>query len=269
MTISKKIKNAINYTIVTSSILNFSNYVLADKTQTQNLSTNIVEYEDSGRLNRQQLDNVIKYAHKFILENKDSIVPEKNESGFYRINLEAPDYMAKNLQIEKLRIHYWPLDKSNYIRDESIHDHPKYFESLIINGGYKHSIYSMNTLPVVVGAKKLNLVKINKNEGETKTSDNLGKIYVSKAKDEVVKEGKVVVMPTDVIHRVLFSVPGSLSINVVYKDKHNKDYYNVMLSENATENDIVTSRVKVSGDLKNNIINEIEKRLLNKLFQRN
>lgn len=50
-------------------------------------------------------------------------------------------------------------------------------------------------------------------------------------------------------------------MNVVYEDKHNKDYYNVMLSEDGSEKDISISRTKIFGKLKKKIINEIEKHL--------
>lgn len=146
----------------------------------------------------------MNYAHEYVVKNKDSIVPEKNESGFYRINLDAPAFLSKNLGVEKLRLHYWPVDDSNTIKKESIHNHPKYFESFIINGGYKHSIYSMHTEPSAAKTKKFNLFRINKQEANTKNFDNLGTTFISKDKNEIVKEGKIIVMPTDVIHRVLF-----------------------------------------------------------------
>jgi hypothetical protein len=124
----------------------------------------------------------------------------------------------------------------------------------------------MHTKPIVNGAKKFSLFRVNKEE-DSKNFDKLGSIFISKDQDETVKAGKTVVMPTNVIHRVLFSVPGSLSMNVVYKDKHNKDYYNVMLSESGSEKDIVTSRIKVSGPSKDKAINEVEKFLFNGLFR--
>ena len=267
MNIYKKLMRITSCFMLIMSVLNFTNYTLANELQTHNFKPN-KQHGITGRLNRKQWNDLLKYSHEYVLKNKDSIFPEKNESGFFRINIKAPEALSKRLNIDKLRLHYWPIDKSNYIRDESIHNHPKYFESFIINGGYKHSIYKMNQLPIIVGARKLNLVRINKHENGTKTNNKLGNVYVNKEKDEIVKEGDITVMPTDVIHRVLFSVPGSLSMNVVYKDKHNKDYYNIMLTDNATDNDILTSRIQIKGKQKDKIVNEVEKRLLNNLFQR-
>ncbi len=58
-------------------------------------------------------------------------------------------------------------------------------------------------------------------------------------------------------------------MNVVYKDKTNKDYYHVFISDKGNEKDVKTERVKLLGTDKLNIINEVEKRLLNNIFQRN
>lgn len=268
MKLLKSYKKSISSILLVFSVLNYDYYALADSTSAAHLNHKTEQHNYAGKLSDAEWINLMQYAHRYVIQNKESIVPEKNESGFYRINLKAPDFLPENLGIEKLRLHYWPIDNSIIIKEESIHDHPKYFESLIINGGYKHSIYSMHTKPTVNGAKKFNLFRINKGENSSKSFEKLGTTFISKDKDESVKERKVVVMPTDVIHRVLFSVPGSLSINVVYKDKYNKNYYNVMLTENATEKDVSSSRIKVSGELKKKVINEIESRLFNALFQR-
>ncbi len=75
-------------------------------------------------------------------------------------------------------------------------------------------------------------------------------------------------MPTNVIHQVLYSVPGSLSMNIVYNDKTNKDYFYNFVSQNGSKNDIKLTRAKISEEKRDGLLNQIEKRLFNSLFQK-
>lgn len=236
---------------------------------TSALSAVLSEFEDKSiestvksRLNRTEWFNLIDYSYSYITKNKSKIEVEENESGFYRINIPAPAFIKH--KAEKVRLHYWPINTSNGILIESIHDHPKFFESFIINGGYKHALYNKKN-----SLKKDTLLytvfRINK---EKKGVQDLGSIYLKEAKVEKVKENTTVVIPTEVIHRVLFSMQGTLSLNVVYKDSMNKHYYNVYISQKGSRDDVKTERVKLLGSEKNSIINEVEKRLLNHKFQR-
>lgn len=260
-----KNKQIIITILLASSILNSINDSLANSTSTKHVQNERTQQPLKAKLNLKEYINLEKYVYEYIHNNKNFIKPEKNESGFFRINIQAPEFINKDLGIEKLRLHYWPLDDSNTIQKETIHDHPKYFESFILSGGYIHSIYSMYKYNINK-AEKCQLFKINK-ENDLKTAVPVGAMFISKDKDETVKEGNIVVMTPDIIHRVLYSVPGSLTLNVVYKDIHNKDYYNIMLTEKATKEDIITSRRVIDGKMKDKILNEIEKRLLNSLFQ--
>ena len=65
----------------------------------------------------------------------------KNESGFIRINIPVDNSLSN--KIEKLRLNYWNPEAGLEILPESIHTHPRYFESFIIQGGYKHELYKL------------------------------------------------------------------------------------------------------------------------------
>ena len=71
------------------------------------------------------------------------MIIEKNESGFYRISIPVPRFIGCSTGMSKIRLNYWPIDTAeNNPKLESIHDHPSYFESFIVKGGYQHAIYN-------------------------------------------------------------------------------------------------------------------------------
>ena len=248
--------------------LNSSSYSYAAESSLNKPIVAKSEQQIAPKLSMDQYIKLQKYAYDYIVNNKYNIKPEKNESGFYRINIKTPDFIDSNLGIEKLRINYWPIDDSNKILAETIHDHPRYFESYILYGGYVHSIYNMHEKSSRKDSEKFKLYRINKLADGTKSFDDLGESYVIKSRDERVKEGKLVIMPTNVIHQVLYSVPGSLSMNIVYNDKTNKDYFYNFVSQNGSKNDIKLTRAKISGEKRDGLLNQIEKRLFNSLFQK-
>lgn len=213
-----------------------------------------------SRQNKEEWLALIDYSYNYIKQHQDTLVVEKNESGFYRINLPAPGSLKS---VEKLRLHYWPIDSSTQILEESIHDHPKLFESYIVNGGYQHALY--NKSDTSVNVSKYAIFKVNKLQ---KGFNIAGKTYLHEVHIEKAKEKAIVVMPTDVIHRVFTYVPGTLSMNIVYEDSTNKDYYNVFISENGSEDDVKTERVSLAGTEKASIIKEVLARLFNSIFQR-
>lgn len=85
---------------------------------------------------------LIGYAASFLGKNFNKIVCQKNESGFVRINIPVLKEF-KNIfpTVRKIRLNYWTPESEVIINPESIHNHPSYFESLIIKGGYTHQIY--------------------------------------------------------------------------------------------------------------------------------
>lgn len=263
MTNLRKYIRAASYLLLFFCFSNNINYASANKILEVNSKT------QNSRLTLNQYIKLQEYAYNYITNNKDSIKLEKNESGFYRIRINKPDFLDNKLNIDKLRLNYWPVDNSNPIVKESIHDHPSYFESYILYGGYVHSTYFMQNTKYNTKSKEMKLYRINKNYNGSKSFDSLGNVFINKIQDEKVKEGQIVVMSTDVIHRVLYSVPGSLSLNVVYKDKTNKDCFNTFVSKNGSEKDVILTRPIISGLTRKTLLDQIENKLFNSMYQKN
>lgn len=203
---------------------------------------------------------LIDYSRNYIQNHQDEIVVEKNESGFYRINVKAPDSLEF---VEKLRLHYWPVDHSMQMLEESIHDHPKFFESYIIKGGYRHALYTKSDSSLY--NKPYTIFKVDKLRKDIVKGEN---IYLHEDRTEEVGEKTIVVMPTDVIHRVFTYTPGTLSMNIVYNDKSNKDYYNVFISEAGDKKKVKIERDTAAEAEKTSVIKEVHTLLLNNIVPR-
>lgn len=230
--------------------------------------------KEERQLDRNDWIKLVKYSHKYISNYKSKILPEQNESGFYRINIETPNFLPKALGIEKIRLHYWSTDDSSFFQEESIHSHPKYFESYIVNGGYKHTIYEKIDKSKSLANdkqqpfKKYNLFKMQKTSNISKNYQNLGKVYLKENKVEKVKEGTIVSMPKSIIHKVMFSIPGSLSINVVYKNNYiQKTEYDILISNSGNKDNVRLTRATLTNTKRKKVLNEIENVLFNSVFQ--
>ncbi len=158
--------------------LNSSSYSYAAESSLNKPIVAKSEQQIAPKLSMYQYIKLQKYAYDYIVNNKYNIKPKKNESGFYRINIKTPDFIDSNLGIEKLRINYWPIDDSNKILAETIHDHPRYFESYILYGGYVHSVYNMHKKSSSKDSEKFKLYRINKLADGTKSFDDLEESYV-------------------------------------------------------------------------------------------
>lgn len=97
---------------------------------------------------RQFNQATLENAHKYLIQNKGTIEFKKNESGFIRMTFPdsvfVPDERVPELgPDEKLRANFWFYKTGDIgLGDESIHDHPRAFQSYIVSGGYEHIIYS-------------------------------------------------------------------------------------------------------------------------------
>lgn len=98
--------------------------------------------------NKKQFNQTTLYnAQQYLIKNKDSITFHKNESGFIRMTFPdsvlAPDDRIHQLENgDVLRANFWFYKSSESgLGDESIHDHPREFQSYIVSGGYEHIIY--------------------------------------------------------------------------------------------------------------------------------
>lgn len=158
---------------------------------------------------------------------------------------------------EVLRANFWfyKLDESG-LGDESIHDHPRAFQSYIVSGGYEHVIYSTVNDPKKIFSVNLldffqqnifpnfginynfNSANITKTfqfamDKSINTISYQGTTLLEASHVESTKKGDIIEIDTQLIHRVtkyhLFAEEKTLSLNIV-RDK-GKMITNVFLPE--------------------------------------
>ena len=111
--------------------------------------------------NRKTLQN----AHDFLMNNKDDITWEINESGFFRtrfpdeiLDLSHPLFSEINGTKFSVRTNFWYNKMEGQhmqLRDAAAHDHPNGFMTYIVKNGYTHAVYdiiSKNTSATECGA---------------------------------------------------------------------------------------------------------------------
>lgn len=190
-------------------------------------------------------EQTLRNACLYVNQNISKIKFEVNESGFIRTTL--PDWVlagdatvAPLASGERLRANFWHLNEGAYgMGDDSIHDHPAGFQSFIVNGGYKHEIYSVHhRIKEITGASTEEEVKAFSSElmADTRTPDvsrkfkfsidkatksvtYCGELALKYEGEEETKRGQVVDIDPHLIHRVSVfqAVPGekTLSMNIV------------------------------------------------------
>lgn len=189
--------------------------------------------------NKSTLENVRSYLE----ENKEKVRFERNESGFIRTTFPnevlTPDInIAPLADDEVLRANFWYYDNASNcsMGDESIHDHPRNFQSYIVKGGYEHELYQLqpsqsdfsfslksDPLRKLYNAFFGNSQDINAFQFSIdKYSKNIsyqGTVLLKKTGVEQTKAGDIVSVDTNLIHRVskYHTVPGekTLSLNIV------------------------------------------------------
>jgi len=192
--------------------------------------------ESSLNLQKKDFVNLVNHSKKFLKTNLGSLAIQENESGFVRINIPAPK--AYGEVIDKLRINYWPNKKKKCLDPETIHNHPRYFESMLIHGGYRHSVFTEST------DKKdtyYNKYTIFKQPNFKKKFVFLGKQRLKNHGKEAKKQGDIVRFPVDVIHRVEESDPLTMSLNAV-EITNDAQCYNVYSSLYGKDNNVKTVR---------------------------
>lgn len=142
------------------------------------------------------------------------------------------------------------------ISPESIHTHPSYFESLIVKGGYNHEIYESNNDKY----SQYDLYQILKS-GSSKSFVFIGQSSLRFVEDEHVKQGSIKAFNTKMIHRVLHTIPETLSLNVVFEDSENdEDFsscYNLYLTKYGALGNIKTTRDVILNEKSQQFIQEI------------
>ncbi len=186
------------------------------------------------RINFDKSQNLAIYAKKFLEKHADKVVYQANESGFVRINIPIMEE-----SIEKIRLNYWPAHMVNAISPETVHSHPRYFESIIIQGGYKHQLYNKH---VINEYTSYDHYKIFKDLQDKKKFMFIGKSKLALAGIESTQKNSIIGFPASMIHRVLSTEPSTLSLNVVFKDCNLEPYYDVYVSPDGSVSDVKVAR---------------------------
>lgn len=184
------------------------------------------------------------YAQAYLRDNMTRLACQKNESGFIRINVPTPKGVDSTFEgIKKVRLNYWEPTTGVVINPESIHNHPNYFESLVMKGGYTHQLYETGKPQ----DPAYDLYRIIKN-GSKKSFAFISQTNLRSAENESVKRNDIVIFPLSMIHRVLNTEPGTLSLNTIFEDEDRQSSYDVFLTQNGTMNDVKTERELVPND---------------------
>lgn len=216
-----------------------------------------------GRLANGQFEKLALYAQCFLQNNFTKIACQKNESGFIRINIPLTQEKEDEFKgIKKLRLNYWSPETQTPINVESIHTHPYYFESYLINGGYTHELYAEGDR----GDQKYDLYKIIK-EGGSRSFAFIGEALLKYKEKQKVSQDSIVIFPIDLIHRVLSTEPNTLSLNAVFDDEERDAIYNVYLTKKGSLDDIKVDREIIANQKSKPFIQEIIT-ILNNVAQR-
>ena len=177
--------------------------------------------DDVRKLEKEDFQKLITYALCYLeKEHPENLKFALNPTGFVRLHLPVP--MEYRERLDGLRLNYWPLDFKIKVV-EAQHSHPKYFESLIIKGGYTHSLFEKTSEnPNFRGHR------IFKNTTEERCVFFTGVYSLKKIQDESMEKGTIIRFPRKLIHQVTTTQPGTLSINCVFKNK-NHSFFDIFV----------------------------------------
>lgn len=231
----------------------FSNNALAMNNYTQGFFTKHLS-SSKPKISSAQFKELATYTNGFLQENLNRLACQKNESGFVRVNVP----LTKNIKsqfdgIEKIRLNYWSPRTGIAIRPESIHTHPTYFESYLVKGGYTHATYANGDKDDMA----YDLYRIFKDKGE-KSFAFIGKSKLKFIKNESFEKNKIITFDKDLIHKVIYTKPETLTVNVIFdqmaQEDKDKDYYNVYLTKNGSLDDVKTTREMIPNDISKPLI---------------
>ena len=214
-------------------------------------------------LNKKTFSQLIKISKNYINNHINSIALEQNESGFFRLNIPTNESLINDLSnkkffLSKVRLNFWP--KNAIFLEESIHNHPRYFESYLINGSYEHEIWNISEEEF--NSEPHNSFKIIKNIDQ-KSFIYSGIINLKLKEKQEISKGNIIPFDKNLIHRVIKTKENSLSINVVFNSKENNSiyklpFYNVYLKNENIIN-VKTTRNTILGEESQHQLKEILK----------
>jgi hypothetical protein len=212
-----------------------TNILLINKSYSNQKSISVIP-----RLNKEKALELAKYSLQFLNENKGKVVGLKNESGFIRITI--PTAQFEKWGIDKIRLNYWSPENDIDIEPESIHNHPRYFESFIVHGGYTHAKYKFSQDKK--NENRYKQYRLYKGK-QDKYFEFKGVVQLKHLENESVKSGMVNAFPLSLIHRVLSTEVSTLSLNVLYdsnKNENEEKFYDVFISSEAHSSEHIKTK---------------------------
>ncbi len=194
-----------------------------------------------------------------LLVGNNELICEKNESGFLRINIKIElisDANSGIAKIKKLRLHFWPKQECQQVeaQPETIHSHPIYFESYVINGGYTHELFAIGDVNDALYTRHVLI------------EDDVGKKYnftdkpyrLKTVNIETVKPGNIVAFPHALIHRVLGATQEeTLTLNAVIESEADRQQFSVFVSEGNGPGAVKTTRENLGEEECKSVIKRI------------
>jgi hypothetical protein len=183
-----------------------------------------------------------KYCKDFLEDNRENIEIYTNESGFYRVKISCPANYKRD--IITIRINYWAEDSSKMLMAENIHNHPNYFESKIIKGWYKHELFNVSKIKNV--NSHFISYSIDNTDPFNKKIIAQKSVYLHSKAIEKVLENDIINIDTNLIHRITIFKPGTLSINVTFKNHGQINHiYDVFFTQHSKPEENTNTRIKI------------------------
>lgn len=187
--------------------------------------------------NKQTLQN----AHDFLVNNKDNVIWEVNESGFVRTRfpMEILDFDGDVIPTSyrmnvSLRCNFWYGERlsSDSLKDAAAHDHPNGFVSYIVAHGYSHEIYQIlsrnSTLsecpPGLIQDKAIHCTTLSIFNKKRSHVTHNGTLLLRSTDIQHAKADDVVIFDDYAIHRILNYQKNALTLNVVQKNGKGKTH---------------------------------------------
>lgn len=218
----------------------------------------VLTEEMTPLVSRQAFQALIMHARDHLEKLPvESLVMAKNPTGFIRIHLPIPEQWKERL--ESLRLNYWaPGIAIETV--EAVHNHPRYFESLIIEGGYRHNLY--RETPKSASTLAYRVHRMFKGSDSERNIFSMGAIQLTHLGEVAVPEKTIVTFPKSLMHQVTLAKTGTLTLNCVFKGTEQLSCFDVFLPEQDPAEPIV-ERESVINKESNRIRQEIVA-LLNK-----
>lgn len=195
-----------------------------------------------AKYNSEQVKFLVGHVQNFLKDNQHQLACQQNESGFIRFNIPAPESYKQ--KYEKMRLNFWPSKSESFIDPETIHSHPRAFDSIVLSGGYVHGLYEENKekeTPI------FDRYRIFKPTLDVKKMMFIGHVQVKHLEDKAVEKGALIHIPTLAIHRILKTLPLTLSLNMVERTCKDQEY-DVYLTPGSSLLNIKTKRNFIAED---------------------